>query len=217
MIRERQGCFRCGLPYTKINRIHHWCYWGMYKMDMKCTVQGCRYAAALCIEHEDVHNYSPNLLNWLRWKGIEINTSIASSADRGLENAETLRMSEDTPKNSHHNSRNTAFDFRPSDRKSKKSNRDEVETQEERSFKTRVTQRRAPKSSCEGKRVRFAPVIEERVDDEKLTRVKEDENRRNDELPEKPYVRPKMRDSSTQTSYRRLRNQVCICNCYWLI
>ena len=92
-----------------------------------------------------------------------------------------------------------------------------METQEERIFKTQVTQRRTPKFSFEGKSVRFAPDSEERVDDEKLTRAKEDENCQSDELPEKSYVRPKMRDSSTQTSYRRLRNQVCICNCYWLI
>ena len=91
-----------------------------------------------------------------------------------------------------------------------------METQEERSFKTRVTQRRMPKSNCEGKRVPFAPVIEERVDDERLIRVKEDENRRNDELPKKLHVQPKMHDSSTQTSYRDLQNQVRICNCYWL-
>ena len=211
-MRARQGCFKCGRIYTKIDGTRHRCYWGMYKMDAKCTVQGCSYAAALCIEHEDVHNYSPNLLNWLRWKGIEINTSIASSADRGLENAGILRMSEDTLKNSHHNSRNTTFDFRPSDRKSKKSNWNKVETQEERPFKTQVTQRHTPKFSYEGKRVCFALDSEERVDDEKLTRAKRDENRQSNELPEKSYLRPKMRDSSTQTSYRRLRNQVCICN-----
>ena len=214
-MRARQGCFKCGRIYTKIDRTRHRCYWGMYKMDAKCTVQGCSYAAALCIEHEDAHNYSPNLLNWLRWKGIKIDTPITSSADRGSENTGMLRTLEDTTKNPHHNSRNTMSDFRLFDRKSKESNRNKVETQEERLFKTQVTQRRTPKFSYEGKSVRFAPDSEERVDDEKITRAKRDENRQSDELPEKSYVQPKMRDSSTQTSYRDLRNQVRICNCYW--
>ena len=184
-------------------------------MDAKCTVRGCSYAAALCIEHEDAHNYSPNLLNWLRWKGIKIDTPITSSADRGSEYTEMLRTSEDTTKTPYPNFRNTTSDFRLSYRKSKESNRSKVETQEERIFKTQVMQQCTPKFSYEGKSVRFAPDSEERVDDKKITRAKRDENRQSDELPEKSYVQPKMRDSSTQTSYRDMRNRVRICNCYW--
>ena len=161
MVREHQGCFKCGLPFKKINGIRHRCYWGMYKIDTKCTTEGCRYAAALCITHEDRHNYSPNLLNWLRWKGVETNTSVASSANRGMGNAETSRAVKDAPKSSHHHSRTAAFDFRPSNRTPKESNRDKVKIQEEKLLKTRVTQPRAPKSIYEGRRVCFAPIIEE--------------------------------------------------------
>ena len=90
-----------------------------------------------------------------------------------------------------------------------------METQEERIFKTQVTQRRMPKFSYEGESVCFAPDSEERVDDKRTTRAKQNENRQNDELSKKSYVQPKVRDSSTQTSYRDSRNQVRICNCYW--
>ena len=92
-----------------------------------------------------------------------------------------------------------------------------METQEERSFKTQVTQRRTPKFSYEGKRVRFALDTEERVDDEKLARAKGGKNRQSDELLKKSYVRPEMRDSSTQTTYGRLRGRVCVCGYYWPI
>ena len=214
-MRARQGCFKCGRILSKTDGTRHQCYWGMYKMDAKCTVRGCSYAAALCVEHEDTYNYSPNLLNWLRWKGIKIDIPITSSTGRDLKNAEVSRTSEDTTKTPYPSFRNTTSDFRLPYRKSKESNRSKVETQEERMFKTQVTQRRTPKFNYEGESVRFVLDSGERVDNKKITRTKQDENRQNDELPKKSYVQPKMRDSSTQTSYRDSRNRVRICNCYW--
>ena len=124
------------------------------------------------------------------------------------------RTAKDTPKSSHHRAHATAFDFRPSNRTPKESNRSKVKIQEEKSRETWVTQPRAPKSSYEGRKVRFAPIVEERAGDEGQRRVKENKRRENYEFPEKPYVRPKMRNSFTQTPFGRSCNQVCICNCY---